>query len=194
MGCELRSQWLMTRAPCVRPRGRRLRAGWQIATCEKESGLRKQVSCPKVKSLLTNQLKVGPGDSNTGVMAATASHTSTYKSFSPTEAQYVHSNTTMCWQDMRGNGTGIFIYKLVTGSGPQRTFSDPQRKRERRQKGALRDVCPSVQWDAQTLLRSSKVFTDVTQQTLTRCEWRRPCTWLDCLTDEDLQLPPCRTD
>lgn len=69
-----------TCAACVRPRGRRLRAGWQIAAWETESGLQNQVSCPKVKSLLTNQLKVALDGSNTHVMTAIPSHIKTNKS------------------------------------------------------------------------------------------------------------------
>lgn len=96
----------------------------------------------------------------------------------------------------------------MTETDPRWTLRDPQKKRECRdtrvswQKGAVRDVfiehvhllnekvrlCPAAGESF------SGGFTDATQQTLTRREWRRPSTWLDCLTDEDLQLPPCRTD
>lgn len=48
---------------------------------KQRSGLQNQVSCPKVKSLLTNQLKVRPDASNACVMTDIASHTKTHKSF-----------------------------------------------------------------------------------------------------------------
>lgn len=71
-----------------------------------ESGLQKQVSCPKVKSLLTNQLKVELDGSNTNVMTAVSSHTKTNKSFRAVwqkpEVQVVHSNITMWARAMRG--------------------------------------------------------------------------------------------
>lgn len=65
MGCELRLRWLMTRGrrasgpgAGVSEQADRLQPGKQ------RSGLQNQVSCPKVKSLLTNQLKVRPDASN----------------------------------------------------------------------------------------------------------------------------------
>lgn len=46
--------------------------------------------CPKIKRLLTNQLKVGLAGFNTNVVTTIASHTKTDISFRPVEAQDEH--------------------------------------------------------------------------------------------------------
>lgn len=50
---------------------------------KQRAAFKRRVSCPKVKSLLTNQLKVGLDGSNTIVMTDISSHTKANKSYRP---------------------------------------------------------------------------------------------------------------